>query len=234
MRPRTIILLIAGLMLGTTGCVSQQKYNDLKADLVQKDALLRDAERAHRNIEAKLRLEEEQGQRMRAEYQLAIASKDASERALLEARSELENTNRTRMEDIATVTNLPINQQTGGLMLESRLMFNPGKAELRDEGKATLNQIALKIMTDYPHATIRVAGHTDDDPIVHSGWADNWQLSVERARVVLTHLIEQGITREQMYLAGYAETLPFSARKEENRRVELILESEQVVAVPGG
>lgn len=234
LRPRTLILILSVVILGASGCVSQQKYAELKASVVQKDALLRDAERAYRNLESRLRLEEEQNQRIKAEYQLAVASKDATDRALQQARSELENKNRERTEEIATVAHLEINQQTGGLILEHRLMFQSGKAELRDEGKTTLEQIAAKIRADYPQATIRIAGHTDHDPIVRSSWEDNWQLSAERARVVLKHLELAGVPAEQMYLSGYAATLPLSERKEENRRVEIVLESEEPDVTPGG
>lgn len=225
--------LAVGLLATASGCVSQRAYDQLKGTLSQKENMLRDAERAHRNTEQKLRLAEEKNQRMQAEYALAMNSKATVERDMQELRRQFEEADRARVNDIAQATNLPVNQQTGGLVLENKLLFQPGKAELSEGGKAALAQVAVKIRSEFSSSIVRIAGHTDPDPIVRSSWEDNWQLSAERARLVLKYLVEQGVSKDKLYLSGYGPNLPYSHRKEENRRVEIILETEHDI-VPGG
>jgi chemotaxis protein MotB len=76
---------------------------------------------------------------------------------------------------------------------------------------------------------IQVAGHTDNMPIgKKSDWADNWQLSSERALTVTRFLIQQGLGARQLSAAGYGEFDPVKSNgnatgRKKNRRIELVL-----------
>ncbi|MFT3787709.1 MAG: OmpA family protein [Tepidisphaeraceae bacterium] len=63
------------------------------------------------------------------------------------------------------------------------VLFDSGVATLKKGSLGTLDKIAAAIKKDYPGKTIRVEGHTDNDPLVKTRqqWTDNRGLSVARA-----------------------------------------------------
>jgi chemotaxis protein MotB len=86
---------------------------------------------------------------------------------------------------------------------------------------------------------IRIDGHTDSDPIRRSKWDDNWQLAAERARQVLKVLIKQGVPKDRIFFAAFADTRPratnkTTAGKKQNRRVELVPLQEGSAGIPLG
>ena len=102
------------------------------------------------------------------------------------------------------------------------VLFAPGQATLRSTAKRTLDQIASVIKTSYGDNTIGIEGHTDRDPIKKSKWADNLELSVQRAAAVHRYLRSRGIDARQMYAAGWGPTRPRSS-KSKSRRVEIVI-----------
>lgn len=108
------------------------------------------------------------------------------------------------------------------------ILFDPGQVDIRSEAEQTLNEVASVLQSEYADRTVRVEGYTDTDPIQHSDWSDNLELSAHRAMAVQRHLAERGISHEQMYSAGFGETRP-RATKEQSRRVEIV-----VVLTPDG
>ena len=77
-----------------------------------------------------------------------------------------------------------LQEPAGVLRAQSDILFASGKADLKLEAQAAITEVALalkEILTDKSLA-LRVDGHTDTDKIVRSGWKDNLQLSLARAR----------------------------------------------------
>lgn len=113
--------------------------------------------------------------------------------------------------------------------LPDAVLFDSGKAVLKNSSRRTLDAVAAKIKRDYAGKTIRVEGHTDSDPIKRSNWADNWQLSTERALAVVRYLTTQGrLDPENVYAAGFSQFAPKAANssaagKARNRRVEIVI-----------
>lgn len=76
---------------------------------------------------------------------------------------------------------------------------------------------------------IRLEGHTDSQPIHIRRFHDNWELSAARALAMLQLLNnEDGIARERLAIAGYADTVPSTTNGTEqgrarNRRVEIVI-----------
>ena len=76
---------------------------------------------------------------------------------------------------------------------------------------------------------IYVEGHTDNDPIRHSGWKSNWELSTARSTEVIHYLAEQAnVEPQRLVAAGYSEFHPVAvndnpAGKQKNRRVDIII-----------
>lgn len=116
-----------------------------------------------------------------------------------------------------------------GLMFRfaDTVLFDVGKADLRDEGKELLMKVAGLIReTDNP---VRVEGHTDNWPINTPLFPSNWELSTRRATTVVRYLVEDmEFEPGRFQAAGYSEYHPIdtnvtSEGRQKNRRVDVIL-----------
>ncbi len=112
--------------------------------------------------------------------------------------------------------------------LPNSILFASGQASLKSVRNADLNNIYSVIREKYYDKQIDIVGHTDTDPISKSKWADNWQLSAERALSVLRYLRSQGIPADQIRAVACGESRPIdtnatSTGKARNRRVEIVV-----------
>lgn len=124
---------------------------------------------------------------------------------------------------------LKVSFRRGRMIVElpAQVLFPSGSAELSDEGKEALTQVA-KGLRGFNSRNFIVAGHTDNVP-VSGKFANNWELSSARAVTVTGALIRGGLRPEQLVAAGYGEYDPVArntteANKQKNRRIEIILE----------
>jgi len=102
------------------------------------------------------------------------------------------------------------------------VLFQSGKATLIKNSKSTLNQIASALQQRYSTNEIRIAGHTDSDPIRKSGWKTNERLAAERAMSVEDYLATRGIDKDRMHIASYGPAQPKGSKKD-SRRVEIVI-----------
>ncbi|MDC0232296.1 OmpA family protein [Pelagibacteraceae bacterium] len=121
-------------------------------------------------------------------------------------------------------------------IFESELLFDSASANLQENGKAKLKQIAFTLMettNEIPNDIdwiIQVEGHTDKRPINTMQFPSNWELSSARANSVLKLLLEIGFPPRRLAAAGYGEFYPISDGEtiedyQQNRRIELKLTS---------
>ena len=99
--------------------------------------------------------------------------------------------------------------------------FDTGKAVLKPEGKAKLDDLAGKVKGINLEVIIAV-GHTDSV----GGDAYNQKLSVKRAEAVKAYLVSKGIEKNRVYTEGKGEKQPVADNKTKegkakNRRVEI-------------
>lgn len=102
------------------------------------------------------------------------------------------------------------------------VLFSSGKTSLRKSAKQTLNQIADVIEREYQHNTIYIKGYTDTDPIKKSKWADNLELSLQRAAAVHRYLQKRGVDPQRMQAVGLGPWHP-QTTKAKSRRVEIVV-----------
>ena len=118
------------------------------------------------------------------------------------------------------------NKQTGDLTVNvpGDVLFDAGRATLKDTSKGTLNKIIGAIKKDYAGKHVFVDGHTDSDPITKTKgmWQDNLDLSAARARAVAQYLMGQGLDPKQVATRAYGDTVP-KKTKEASRRVEIVV-----------
>lgn len=109
------------------------------------------------------------------------------------------------------------------------LLFDSGKAKIRSEGYPVLSKVAKVLKENVPDYNVGIEGHTDNQPIKHSGWKTNWELSSARALSVLHYLVsEEGISPERLSAIGYGEYRPVASNdtkegRQANRRVEIVV-----------
>jgi len=111
----------------------------------------------------------------------------------------------------------------------AEVLFDSGKTELREEAFEVLNKVADVLKVNLTDRSIAVEGHTDNEPIKHSGWKSNWELSTARATSVLHYLVdEKSLPPKKIAATGYGEYRPIASNdikegQQQNRRVEIVL-----------
>ncbi len=215
------ILLLSLIVCGCVG-VPQTEYNVLKED----------HERLQRQCES-LKVEIRDLRTNNDVLAAKLAGREAQLSAVQELRRELEEETRkseTRPEPPAE-GGWRINPQTGGIVLETDILFPKGSAKLGKDGKRAVGRLARMLnLEKYRDYLVRVDGHTDSTPVVKTVKenVDNWFLSARRAHAVLAELKACGVAAERLFLCGYGPNRPVvpndpkkgSAR---NRRVEVLL-----------
>ena len=111
--------------------------------------------------------------------------------------------------------------------LGDKILFDPGKTDLKPEGKDALKQVT-EVLKALPNRNFQIAGHTDNAPMKSAKFRSNWDLSTARAVEVLNFMIGAGMEAKRVSAAGYAETSPVAANdtpenKAKNRRIEITL-----------
>jgi chemotaxis protein MotB len=118
-------------------------------------------------------------------------------------------------------------------VLQSEIFFDTGRADLKPEGRAELDQVAAAIVeleSQIPAEIawiLRVDGHTDVRPIIGQ-FKSNWDLSAERAISVVQYLVGKGVKPSRLVAAGFGEFQPIDSGTTEdayrrNRRIEFKL-----------
>ena len=113
-------------------------------------------------------------------------------------------------------------------VLTDRVLFDSGQANLKPAGLPLLAEIANLLNVDRTHPIV-VEGHTDNVPISSAQYPSNWELSTARATTVVRYLISQGVDRNRLSAAGYADLHPIAsnataAGRQKNRRVEIVMQ----------
>ena len=112
------------------------------------------------------------------------------------------------------------------LSLKGALLFDSGKAELKDSCLPVMERVAV-ILERYAGSTIEVEGHTDIRPISSAKFANNNELSSARALSVFDYLVENtNIDPADIKHSGRGEYVPIADNSTEegrakNRRVEI-------------
>ena len=119
-------------------------------------------------------------------------------------------------------------------VFQSEVLFAQGQADLGPEGQQQLGQLAIalnQIAAEIPEDinwVLQVEGHTDDIPVRAGRFADNWDLSTERALSVVRFLADAGLPSNRLAAAGYGEFQPLETASTDearirNRRIEMKL-----------
>ena len=116
------------------------------------------------------------------------------------------------------------NYQYVELDMNGALLFDTGKAELKEDSYAFMQKIG-SVLETYKDSIIEIEGHTDNVPIHNSKYESNRYLSTARATNVYEYLMEHSnLVDANMKVAGYGESHPVASNdtpegRARNRRV---------------
>ncbi|OQP77704.1 hypothetical protein IA54_007610 [Xanthomonas phaseoli pv. syngonii LMG 9055] len=118
----------------------------------------------------------------------------------------------------------------GRIGIRGNVLFAFNSDELQPEGREVLKSLATPL-TQYLRARdeiLMVSGFTDDRPVLGGNrrYADNWELSAQRALTVTRALIAEGVPASSVFAAAFGSQQPVDsnadeARRAKNRRVEI-------------
>jgi len=92
------------------------------------------------------------------------------------------------------------------LNLRGAAFFDLASAEIKPGGLALLRSIGSTLVgTNYK---VTIEGHTDNLPMESWLYPSNWELSSARASRVARYLIDNGVPRDRIRVAGLADTQP--------------------------
>ncbi|MCH1425849.1 MAG: peptidoglycan-binding protein [Alphaproteobacteria bacterium] len=117
-------------------------------------------------------------------------------------------------------------------VFQSEVLFAPGQANIGATGQQQLSKLAIALadiaakIPDDINWVLQVDGHTDNLPVRAGRYADNWDLSTERALSVVRFLVSQGVPAARLAATGYGEFQPLTRGdttedRRLNRRIEL-------------
>lgn len=174
----------------------------------------------------------------------AAAAKAKAEADILAAREEAAKADAERSRKAAEELRAQLLEQFNRI-LETRdsprglvvnmadVLFDTGKYNLRPATREKLARLS-GIVLAHPGLNLAIEGHTD------STGSDelNQKLSEQRAEVVRSYLIEQGLGESSVTAQGFGKTMPVAdnataAGRQKNRRVEIIVSGEVIGAKIG-
>ena len=242
-----ILLLAVVVMLPS--CVSKKKWTELMTNKTTVDQLLDDERKkskmlegqlaemttAQADLQSKYETVEERATRLAGEVDKFKMDLETSQASAADVMEKLK-LNEGEMSALKAKVGSAISG--GGFALSPRsgrlyvgmepILFGSGSVRVKREYNPTLENVA-NILKNNPSLRLIVEGHTDNVPVKAGvAYADNWDVSLARAKSTTKKLIKLGVAPNQLLPTGRADNVPYmsddtaEARKA-NRRVDFIV-----------
>lgn len=121
-----------------------------------------------------------------------------------------------------------ITLNNGRIGISGQVLFALNSDQLQPEGRQLLHSLVMPLRAYLAarEELLMVSGFTDDKPIRGGPFADNWELSAQRALTVTRTLIEEGMPSSMVFAAAFGSEQPVKpntsdAARAQNRRVEM-------------
>ena len=251
------ITAFALIPLGAAGCVSKSEYTKaMQSADVRYNALEAQNTRLTSDFaDAGKRNEQLTAERAQLERTLTMKSGELGQRvSALEGdnarlKQELGEAQKAREEKVREVSStyeqlvakmkgeidkgqVTISELKGKLTVNmvDAILFDSGKSEIKPEGLVVLGKV-IEILKTVSDKSIRIEGHTDNQPIVGAltqRYQTNWELSASRAINVARYLQKQSIEPGNLSAAAFGEFKPVADNatqegRAKNRRIEIVL-----------
>lgn len=123
-----------------------------------------------------------------------------------------------------------ITLNNGRIGISGRVLFSLNSDQLQPDGRQLLNSLVTPLRTYLTSRDelLMVSGFTDNRSIREGNhrFADNWELSAQRALTVTRTLIDEGMPSSMVFAAAFGAEQPVTPNSDEtaraqNRRVEM-------------
>jgi flagellar motor protein MotB len=121
-----------------------------------------------------------------------------------------------------------ITLNNGRIGISGQVLFALNSDRLQPEGRQLLTSLVtpLRAYLTAREQMLMVSGFTDDTSIRGGPFADNWELSAQRALTVTRTLIDEGMPSSMVFAAAFGSEQPVKpntddAARAKNRRVEM-------------
>ena len=113
----------------------------------------------------------------------------------------------------------------GRIGISGSVLFSAGSADLRTEGRQLLESLVppLQVYLRERDEMLMVSGFTDNTALLHNPsqrFADNLELSAQRALTVTRALIDVGMPSSQVFAAAFGAEQPVANNVDENGRAQ--------------
>lgn len=249
----SLLIAVSALILVSTGCISQEEYEDMRAqNRIQQstidglegeiDALQTSKaqlEQQLATLRSKLGVSESsQSEEVKA-LEDAIAEKNAliakMQAQLLKSGIKLPMELSVMLQDFADQNEMvTFDDATGMLKFKSDLLFELGSDKVAAGAISSIQTLCGIMQSDKAKDfDVIVAGHTDDvrigKPSTRELHPTNWHLSVHRAISVLNLMTQNGVEATRLSVRGFGEYRPVAPNapgnkgNAANRRVEMYI-----------
>ena len=111
----------------------------------------------------------------------------------------------------------------GRIGIRGSVLFALNSDQLQPEGREVLKSLAAPL-SEYlvsREEILMISGFTDDRPVLDSNrrYADNWELSAQRALTVTRALIAEGVPASSVFAAAFGSQQPVDSNADETRPV---------------
>ena len=216
-----LIGILALLVLSLTGCA---ELKELRVETSEQKALI---DRLHEDNQACTDSLEATREQLR-QAGLELQAKEEKVKEQSEAFTRMQQAMKAELES----KQVALKELEGKLTLTmvEAILFDSGKAEVKQEGRDALQKVA-DVLKTVEGQEIVVAGYTDNVQIgerLAKIYPSNWELSAARAISVVKILVSDGVSPENISAAGYGEYRPVADNdtpegRAQNRRMEIIL-----------
>ena len=179
-----------------------------------------------------------------AEYEKRLAVMEAKNRYLMAQNEKLIAASYTMADAInADGRYVRVDTTPEGVLqvtLVSEVLFEPGRAKLKEAIYPVLDEIGRSVSEEYPDYYVAIEGHTDPSEVSSTGYRSNWELSAARSLAVLHYFSDRElIDQTHLAVAGYGSERPVADAstpdgQRMNRRVVITLMPNKPAAVPHG
>jgi flagellar motor protein MotB len=153
----------------------------------------------------------------------------------LQAEIQRRQAEQQRREALEQALAIPLSQgrvtlNDGRIGISNSVLFAFNSDQLQPEGRRLMKSLAgpLSVYLAARDEILMVSGFTDDRPMRQSAqqFADNWELSAQRALTVTRALIEDGVPASAVFAAAFGAEQPVASNADAagralNRRVEI-------------
>lgn len=247
MRVNLNLVMLLSIVVLMSSCVSKKKWNQLLSDKAAVDQMLESEKSKVKDLEGKVANLENANADLQSKYDSETArlageinqfksDLESSQATAAEAMSKLKLSEgelaqlQTSVRGAVSGGGFDLSPKDGRLYvtMTDPVLFNSGSIRVKRKYNGTLENVA-NVLKGNPSLRLIIEGHADNIPVKEGvGYADNWDVSLARAKSVTKKLIRMGVSENQLLPTGRGEYDPVAtdnsaeARKM-NRRVDFIV-----------